>query len=472
MHAEQLTQLLNKEKLRDQSEQNLTDLMLSHYSKVADVLKEPGKGLKEAHWAMDWREVEDTKHEKVYVIAGLLPATNTQNNEIEGMRATPVVFCIPKKDLTTEEQEYFDHDKDNIGYQKQRESVVQKLVKDREVRKIYNMHGWGADPYVSALPMIEVSTELGGVSVLLGMMGSMGTTNQDQSPGDFVKKSGYDWDKIREQAIGAMYYLEGSEAFGSSNYPTTKIVRIIFGHSMQGKTTLRMLLDNHTILPNTFFVPMTPVLVGGSKEALSLAHAMDYMQGTGRHVHLGHTPAGALMQLELKTIARWLEPAKRTEILLQPLILHFVKLIMKSYLGKSESWGENIIFYAHMLEYIGNPHAILLATDNLEESKPTVSQKTMATAAKFINRFMLVCASEDRVLSSRQLKALAKAISMELNVPVYEHKGKLVINIEGMEWVVPVFEDNHYLKEDSWKSKEGGVIAMVKDRVKWESLSE
>ena len=469
MNFEQLTGLADHERFKDPKERALEDLMVSHYTKIAEVLNDPDKPLTEAHWAMDWCETYGANKGKVYVVAGLMPALDSKGKEIVGMRATPVVFCIPEMSLKVGEVQYFDKSKSIGDTQEKRELAVQKVIKDRSVRKLYNMHGWGADPYVSALPMIEAAAELDGVAVLLGMMGSMGTTMKDKSPCDFAKQSGYGWDEIRAQGLGAMYHLEGAKAFNGKNYGKDEIARIVFGHSMQGKTTLRMMFDELDMLPNTYFVPMTPVLAGGSKSALSLAHATEYLRGTGRHVHLGHNTAGVLMQLELKTLARLLAPEQREEVLLNPWILPFVKLIMKSYLGKGESWGEDIIFYAHMLEYIGNPHAILQAMENLENSGPTVSPDTVVAAIRLLDKFMLVYAGEDRVLSPRQLEALAKAISTELGVFVEPRDKQLVISVYGREWVILMFKnDNHYLKEESWRNREKGVIAMVKERVGWD----
>jgi hypothetical protein len=383
---------------------------------------------------------------------------------IPDMRATPAVFCIPEKCLTFEEEESFDKEKNETGEKNKRGEIVRNIIGDRFIRKFYNMHGWGADPYVSALPMLEMASEFGGISILTGMMGSMGTSYQDKKPGGFSDKSDYSWDQIRAQAIGAMYYLEGKEAFIFD--PDVQFRRVMMGHSMQGKTVLRAMIDDLDKLPNTYFVSMTPVLTGGNKESMDLAQEIPYLKDTLRHVILGHNLAGLAMQLELKTIARWASAETRQRILLTPGVLYFVKKIMKSYLEGGNSYGQELIVFAHLMEYITNPWAILRATENLENSKPTVSPKSLKLMSENVDLFTLVYAGRDKVLSPKQLIGLAKQIGTEINSPVEVSEDKLIFSANKKELsMVMCPGDNHYLSERSWLNHEVGLIRELRSKL-------
>jgi hypothetical protein len=464
MFSEQLTRCTAPERIEDSNERALADLMTSHYAKIADILQDEKKSLTEAHWAMNWCETVDSKGEKVYVVAGLIPALDSKGKEITDMRATPTVFCIPEKCLTAEEEELFDKEKNETEDKSKREEIVQTVIRDRFIRKFYNMHGWGANPYVSALPMIEVASEFQGISILTGMMGSMGTTYQDRSPARFGDKSKYGWDEIRAQAIGAMYYMEGKEAFDYD--PDIQFRRVMMGHSMQGKTVLRGMIDDLSKLPNTYFVSMTPVLAGGNKESMDLAQEIPYLKDTLRHVILGHNLAGLMMQIELKTVARLFSAETRRAILCTPAILYFVKKIMKSYLDGGDSYGQELIVYAHLLEYISNPWAIMRATENLENSAPTVGENSLVLVSQLVDRFMLVYAGNDKVLSPEQLIELAKQITTELNVSIEVSGGKLVFASDKKELKMPMYPgDNHYLKRASWLHPELGLIRELRSRL-------
>lgn len=420
-----------KEKYEMPLEQDLAGLMIAHYQRIEEILTDKEKGLSECKWVLDHVEVE-SGGEKCLVVAGLFPSIDEEGKAIPGIRATPSVICIPKGLMNDEDWKLFGSKDHEANQSERKENVVRDIVRKPEVTKLYNAHGWDGNPYVMGMPMVDMAVEYGGVAVLMGVMGSMKTTNIDMIPREFRDSNVYGWDEIKHQILGFMYQVEGEASF--KNHDNSEALRrVLIGHSMQGRTVLRLLVEELHKLPNTYFVPITPVMKGAQKEQ-------------GRHVILGHDWPGLVMKAEMAITSRIMKEETREKILCWALPL--IKEVIKHYLHEGSPYGENLLLLAHLLEYINNPWAVINATKLLDNAGETIGAKTRLQLANLTDSFMLVCAVEDKVLSSEQLKAMI----VDLASPMRLEGGELVIDTGKKQVKVRAcyFRANHYLGRGHW----------------------
>ncbi len=454
MRMESLRSLMNEKILGNEAERNMAGLMFTHYDKIANVLAEPAGGaIKEAHWAMDWRKIEDFKKREVLVVAGMIPAVDENEGQIPEILATPTVFCIPKHLMKEDEWQLFDEIGDrNRESQSKRELLIRAIIHDPAMLKLYSLHGWGGNPYTSVMPMADLTGEHDAIAVLGGVMGSMGTMKSRKRVLGSHHKRAYGWETIRGQVIGMMYYLEGREMFQHNLDSGRKFDRVVIGHSMQGQTATKCLTRDRKKLPRTFFVPITPVLGGESKSARSLSKQVEYLKDEGRNVILGYDIPGRLMRVELATIGAILDEEVRRKILMSPLGLMAVKMIVDGYLRKENPYGEELIVLAHLIEYLTNAEAIINATHLLHNAEPAMGNETVHKINDIVDVIMLVYAGHDPVLPPGGLSALARRISVELRASVVPEGTTLVVSDSRPKQLRMCFfaTDGHYLRKGSF----------------------
>jgi len=413
-------------------ERDLAELMIRHYQRIGAVLSENNKGLDQAEWVLNHAEVE-SGGERCLVVAGLFPALDESGKEIPGVRATPSVICIPKGIMKEDEWEIFSKAGGGVGGTDKKASVVRDIVRNPALLKLYNAHGWGGNPYVMGVPMVDMAVEYGAVSVLMGVMGSMKTTRVDLSSREYRDSGIYGWEEVKKQVMGMMYQVEGKEQFVQTE-ENKLIRRVLLGHSMQGRTTLRLLVEELSKLPNTYFVPITPVMRGASTE-------MD------RHVILGHDWPGLLMKAEMEITSRLMREETREKIL--SWALPVIKGVIKHYLHDGLPYAENLLILVHLLEYINNPWAVMNATKMLDNANESIGKNTRHMLVNHLDIFMLICAVEDKVLSPKQLKELV----LDLATPTMRlENGELIVD-RGSEHVrvrACYFPANHYLAVGNW----------------------
>lgn len=433
MILERFGPVMGKEKYAMPLERDLAGLMLSHYKRVQELLPDKEKGISEIRWVLDHVEVE-SGGEKCLVVAGLFPAIDEEGKEIPGVRATPSVICIPKNLMKDEDWDLFKRKDENGEDRAQKEELVSGIVKNKETLKLYNAHGWGGNPYVMTLPMIDMAIEYDGVSVLMGVMGSMKTTRVDMSPRELRDSNMYGWTEIKKQIMGLMYLVEEKEQF-EKNEKCREIRRVLIGHSMQGRTTLRLLVEELNRLPNTYFVPITPVMRGAQKEGI-------------RHVILGHDIPGKIMKAEMGVTSLLMATETREKLLCWALPV--IKGVIQHYLHEGSPYGENLLLLSHLLEYLNNPWAVMNSTKLLDNADVAIGKNTRHLLANNVDKFMLVRAAKDKVLSPEQLQNLI----LDLATPMKIVNDELVIDVGGEPIRVRAcyFMANHYLSLGHWNA--------------------
>lgn len=435
--------LLTPDRLRTPLEYELGQMMLEHWDQIDSVTASQEKIKAGGEWGMTYKEIS-AKGQQVYVVAGMLEAHDEEGHQINDITGTPVVACIPKSKFDSDEILNF---RDNDS----RDKAIKRVLGNSENKKLYSMHGWGANPYAFVLPLSDMAVENDGVAVNIGLMGSMATTKKELKPLDFANKSTYEWKDIRKQALGAMYQVEGEQAFVNNYRPGFR--RVILGHSMQGRTAFRLLADEFDNLPNTYFIPITPVLIGADDLSKEKARAVEYLQDIYEHVLLGHDRLGTLMGLEQKIVGR--VSAEIRENLLST-VIPVIEYIISSYIGPGEPYGKDLVLFAHLLEYVANPRAVMRATHLLDASDPVMSDKTIRRMTNLMGLVTLVMAGKDRVLHPAGTKALSRYIQNLLNAPIAVKDGKIVemspnATSEIRKLSSLNFEnDNHYLRQSSW----------------------
>lgn len=431
MILERFRRDIDKESFGPPVERDLASLMISHYQKIEDVLLEKDNASSRVEWVLDHIEVE-SGGERCLVVAGLFPALDESGKEIPGVRATPSVICIPKGLMKEDEWDTFSKEGGGVGGADKKESVVRDIVRNPALLKLYNAHGWGGNPYVMGRPMIDMAVEYGAVSVLMGVMGSMKTSRVDMSSREYRDSGMYGWHEIKKQVMGMMYQVEGKDQFVQTE-DNKLIRRVLLGHSMQGRTTLRLLVEELSKLPNTYFVPITPVMRGAKK-------------GKERHVILGHDNHGRLMKAEMEITSRLMKEETREKIL--SWALPVIKGVIKHYLHDGLPYAENLLMLSHLLEYINNPWAVMNATKLLDNADESIGKNTRHMLVNHLDLFMLICAVEDKVLSPEQLKEMI----VDLATPMRLEKGELIVE-KGNEYELVracFFPANHYLAVGNW----------------------